>query len=231
MNFLNLIIDQIPLGRRAYDAAKAQGKTDREAVEEVLYPLLRDRIAPLDANSMKLPLAEAVSKLEAELVKETDEQGGGLNALMKHAIHAVFAFIIGPDPGLGVDLTRFSTFEEFDANIKHQFVAKLIAVFLQSGPPSTLLYINFLFSFAYCFYLTDLLYRYQFYSLPFYYYFITMIGFNTTQGIVLKNNPDTPAGKKAAVAPDMGPLINYFNIPAGVNDPRNNRHGLLDIEW
>jgi hypothetical protein len=110
---------------------------DEGAVKEVLFPMLKDSIAPLDANSINLPLIGAIKQLQLRIEKE------GVNALMKHPIHAVLAFIVCPEPGLGVDLTGFSSFVEFQAYISPKFIAKLIAVFLKSGRPPTLLNILF----------------------------------------------------------------------------------------
>jgi hypothetical protein len=86
----------------------------------------------MDEASMNLSVDQAVMHTTSR------ERGGltvdGLNALGGHALHAVLAFVVnGEEPGLGIDLTKFTTFNHFEDFISPKFIAKIIAIFLKTG--------------------------------------------------------------------------------------------------
>jgi hypothetical protein len=137
MNFLKTIIAHIPGCQALYDVQKKIQPTERLTLENSLLPML-EKIVPMDEVSMRLSVDYAVKNATSK------EHGGltveGLNTLGSHALHAVLAFVVnGEEPGLGIDLTKFTTFNDFEAFISPKFIAKIIAIFLKTGS-STLLH-------------------------------------------------------------------------------------------
>jgi hypothetical protein len=137
MNFLATIIVNIPGCKDQYDGVAAElGKTEKDAVKSVLLPML-ELIIPMDDDTLNLSVVDA-------LTQATSIDGGlsidGLNELEGHAIHAVLGILIsGEEPGLGIDLYRFSSFEHFAEYVDSKFLAKIVATFLKSGPSTFLI--------------------------------------------------------------------------------------------
>jgi hypothetical protein len=94
------------------------------------------KIVPMDAISMEYTLDIAG-------MNATDDRGlsaYGMDALAGHALHAVLAFVVnGEEPGLGIDLTKYTTFDHFEEFISPKFLAKVVAIFMKTGS-STLLH-------------------------------------------------------------------------------------------
>jgi hypothetical protein len=137
MNFLQTIIANIPHCKDLYDQEVTEfGKTEKDAVKSALLPML-ELIIPMDNASMDLSVVEA-------LTQATSAAGGlsidGLDELGGHAIHAVLGILIsGEEPGLGIDLYRFDSFEHFGDYVDSKFLAKIVATFLKSGPSTFLI--------------------------------------------------------------------------------------------
>jgi hypothetical protein len=228
MNFLNMIIDDIPNCRAMYNAEKAQeGKTEKDAVQSVLLPTLR-QIVPIDDASMQLPIDEAIKLATSKDGGLTNE---GLDVLGDHAIHAVLAIIVsGEEPGLGVNLSSFTSFEKFKEFISPNTVAKIIATFMKTGT-TTLLYLMYLPLLKKNLIIIFVLFVYSIAPIfsPLLSSFVLLccltilllrLGLsNSTQKMFTKEN----------IPPDIEPFLEYFNIPTHVNDM--DKLGLYDIEW
>jgi hypothetical protein len=137
MDFLKKIIAYIPGCQALYDEQFRTQLSVRLALEKSLLPMLQ-KIVPMDEDSMEFSVEfagmHATSGADGGLTAE------GLDTLGGHALHAVLAFVVnGEEPGLGIDLTKFTTFNHFEEYISPKFLAKVVAIFMKTGS-STLLH-------------------------------------------------------------------------------------------